>query len=303
MLNVLSYIFMNNLKKSSLDLPKPPKIIILTASNNNERYILCVPIFIKFWLLFQSKNYNLEPRVVIVADRIPDELLIYSRYLILESNFEPYDSALVAQTIRLLLPSKLNADHVLISDVDMLPLSRRILDNCLAAVNAEVDFIIYRDVLAENEIPMCYNFGSPSAWHSLIYGDESHNDHLEILGKELNLRGGHNAYSGYHGGRGWTIDQELLWKKKHANDELCFITFKDGDVTFHRLDRVSRIRIVKWLMAPLAFFNFFDDYHMHLAVINYSRYIKFLYRIIWLREKMNTLMLPHALFYKRMRKK
>ena len=294
---------MDNLTKGRLYLSKQPKIIVLTASNNNERYISCVPFFIKFWLLHQSKNYDLEPRVVIVAERIPDELLIYSRYLILKSNFEPYDSALVAQTIRLLLPSKLSADYVLISDVDMLPLSRRIVANCLAAVHAEVDFIFYRDVLAENEIPMCYNFGSPSAWRSLIYGDENYNNYLEILEKELNSRGGHDAYSGEHGGRGWTIDQELLWKKMHTNDELSFLKLKDGDVNFHRLDRVSRIRVVKWLMAPLILFNFFDDYHMHLPVINYSCFIKYLYRIIWLREKMKTFMLLPALFYSQMGKK
>jgi hypothetical protein len=292
-----------NFKESSSNLAELPKIIVLTASNNNERYISCVPFFIKFWLLHRSKNYNLEPRVIIVAERIPDELLIYSRYLILESDFDPYHSALVAQSIRLLVPSKISADHVLISDVDMLPLSRRIVANCLAAAHTEVDFIVYRDVLTENEIPMCYNFGSPSAWRSLIYGDENYNDHLEILGKELNSRGGHNAYSGEHGGRGWTIDQELLWKKVHSNEELCFTIFKDGDVTFHRLDRVSRIRVVRWVMAPLTLFNFFDDYHMHLPVINHSCYIKFLYSIIWLREKIMALILLPALFYSWMRKK
>ena len=247
---------------------------ILTASDLNAKYLSCIPYFIEFWLSFgRNANFKIQPRVLLVADKLPDNLLQFERYIELVTNEDDLSSAYVAQGIRLFWPAFEQSEFVLITDVDMLPMSDRILHNSLKNIRSANDFIIYRDILTNNEYPICYNIASPNVWGSLMWNTEPMMKNLNLLRVELLERGGSSAYSGEHGGAGWTIDQELLWKKVQSSRDINFIKLKKDHVFFKRLDRSRHNHIFKWLCLPLIFFNVFDDYHVHHPVQKNKVYI------------------------------
>ena len=265
------------------------KFIVLTASDLNSKYLECVPFFIKFWNYFGECNgYIIEPKVAIIADKLPEELQQFEPHLILINNISDLNSAFTAQGIRILIPQLLKADLVMTSDIDMFPLSVRILKNSILKLKKLNDFIIYRDILSEKEIPICYNISSPNNWKILMSDQKNIQGCIETLKDQLIIRGGVNSYSGFHGGAGWTIDQEFMYSKVQENSRLNFIRLRANDVTFHRLDRVYHNRGSQWILGILVLFGYWDDYHAHLPV---SRRKYFLFYLSMLVKLQNVIFL------------
>ena len=95
---------------------------VLTAVNEKQIYIDFIPFFIKAW----KKLYPLvDIKIILVADKIPDNFLKYKNNIIL---FKPLDNiftAYISQYIRLLYPCILKYKNgVLITDIDMIPMNK-----------------------------------------------------------------------------------------------------------------------------------------------------------------------------------
>jgi hypothetical protein len=250
-------------------------ITALTASDLNSKYLSCVPYFIEFWLSFCSNSdFQIEPRVLLVADRLPEELADFQKYIELVSHTENLNSAYVAQCIRLFWPAFDKNNIVITTDVDMFPLSDRILKNSIKNFANINTFVIYRDILENDQYPICYNIASPTTWRNLMWNNQSKVKVFDFLFSELQERGGISSYAGQHGGTGWTIDQELLWKRVQISDQINFVKIQKGQVFFKRLDRSRHRNLFKWLCLPLVLFNVFDDYHVHHPVEQNRKYIR-----------------------------
>ena len=254
---------------------------VLSASDLNIKYLDCVNVYISSWLSVPIRNkVRFIPKVLIVAKSIPESLAEFNEYLVL---IDPHDmpTAYVAQAARIVEARNSKADYVMTSDIDMLPLN---VNFELALVNSNNfnsgSFYILRDVLESGQYPICYNLAKPVVWNALLdfYGINSPTS--EILKKILNEHGGISSYSGLHGGKGWTIDQQALWKLVQLQSKSIEIqSFIDSQTSHRRLDRIHHKGFIKWLVLPLVLIGYFHDYHVHHPIQRNIKYVRLVLRL------------------------
>jgi hypothetical protein len=178
---------------------------VLMAVDSNARYLDLWPVAKRAW----AEIVGLEPLLVLVAEEsdVPAHLADDPCVHVFEP--EPALSTVFqAQCIRLLYPALLATEGaVVISDVDMVPMSARYFHRPLARIARE-DFVAYRDLLLPlGEIPICYNAALPATWAS-VFGVRDLND----VRSHLRTWAGGVEYDGTHGGAGWTTDQRRLYR-------------------------------------------------------------------------------------------
>lgn len=250
---------------------------IISASNTNPRYLDCVRSFIEFWLLMNNNSkYAFKPKVILVGKEIPENLLDLSDFI------EVYDpknlsSVATSQIIRLLLPSLSEADYVMTSDIDMLPLNNRIEIDILSQLDLKEEvFVNMRDVLPPGQFPICYNIATPEVWAKAtgIDGLECVQPTLEEIMKNYSDPVG---ISDIHGGASWYMDQEYLYSiliNTNANFSLWLIN--DSQTKHRRLDRIHHRFPLNWMVLPLVASGFYHDYHVHHPITRNLRYVSFL---------------------------
>lgn len=254
---------------------------VLSASDLNEKYLSCVESYISAWLSVPvRKQIKFIPKVLIVAKAIPENLLQFSEFLVL---IDPLDmpTAFVSQTARIIEAQNSDADYVMTSDIDMLPLS--VSFECALIDSQDFDpnsFFILRDVLEPGQFPICYNLAKPEVWRLLFHSYGVGSPTSKILRDILDKFGGDSAYSGLHGGSGWTIDQQTLWNLIQDNVAgIKFEKFLDSQTRHRRLDRLHHRGFLKWLVLPLVLIGFYHDYHVHHPIVANMKYVKAVLRI------------------------
>lgn len=255
------------------------RLEVLASSDLHNKYLSCVPMFINFWL---STNLDpaieIRPRVLIVANILPNLPFDYLQYCtLLDPGKAP--TSFVAQVARLTEAPKSNADFVMTTDIDMLPLNQRVTKLCISKllVNPK-SFIIARDVLDAGQYPICYNLASPATWSQLLKTNAFDNPTpMEILA----IYGGGSKYSGIHGGEGWTIDQEFLYSLvESSSSTISVIKLQDIETKHRRLDRVRHRFPRNWMVLPLILFGRYTDYHVHHPIQKYWIYTRVVKKIM-----------------------
>lgn len=263
------------------------KIEVLSSSTLDSHYLDCVKFFIEFWLnVGKSSGLHFYPKVLLISNRIPPDLEKYSKYIIL-FNDSRISNSFTSQVLRILYPSLSNADLVMTSDIDMLPIKNKNIAKVLAGIYANSsksellnDFVIFRDVLPPGQIPICYNVGSPSTWQ-ILNNCISESDVKNFLFNEYNkVRGFH--FSGSSSST-WYRDQEILFQLIEGSREFInFISLNDLITGYRRLDRLSLKAPLHWFHLPRIIFGNFDSYHLHHPVSSHLfwyRTILFIRRI------------------------
>lgn len=232
---------------------------VLVASDLNPSYARLWPLARRAW----AELAELEPILVLVAGRddVPRELRDDKAVRI----FEPVaglHTAFQAQCIRLLYPALIETGGaVVVSDVDLVPLTDRYLARPARLIRAD-HFVAYRDVLLSlGEIPVCYNAGRPGTWAS-IFGVRD----LDDVEEKLTAWARDVPYAGARGGDGWTTDQRVLYRilteRGRSSGDVWILD--DHYTGFRRLERAS---LEKWgrisdhALASLAAGRF-TDFHL-----------------------------------------
>jgi hypothetical protein len=226
---------------------------VLTATDLNPLYCDFIPIFIRAW-----KAVLPEANIVIIliANEIPEQFREYAEYIRVWSPIPNIHTAFQAQCIRLLYPALIedSSSGVIITDMDMLPTSRRYYVNNIADLPSDA-FINYKNT-NYNHLQMCYNVAHPQTWATIfnINGVESIISTLETWYKDT-------LYDGEHGGKGWGTDEINLTKKVNewTGNKIVLDYNQTG---FVRLCR-SRHGIFKDrnLLRLHLFTNKFKDFH------------------------------------------
>jgi hypothetical protein len=199
---------------------------ILTATDLNPLYCDFIPIFVEAWNKLVPEA---DICIVMIANDIPERLRSYSNYIKLVSPIDGIHTGFQAQCIRLLYPRIIQRNEgVLITDMDMIPLSRKYYVDSVANL-PENAFVLYRDDCLPHQIAMCYNIATPSIWKE-VFGT---NDTAE----ELKAWYEGTGYDGIPGGPGWGTDQGIL-VHKFNNWNGHKIILNDRMTDFHRLDRL-----------------------------------------------------------------
>lgn len=252
------------------------KILALTAVNLNSKYLSCVPKYIDFWNSLTSTNPALTyvPKVLVMADELPDTLHKYSEWCQLFDLGDTVSSTFGSQASRILQPSLEEADLVLTTDVDMLPMSDRIFQKAIEAIKMGAEFVVCRDVLPLGQFPICYNLASPDVWARVNGVSNS----IEVRTK-LNvwfdsIQTG-DSYAGDHGGFGWFADQEHLFEMVESFEKRGgkVVKFKDRETGHRRLDRLFMPFPINWIILPAVRSGYFTDYHVHHPIKKYRRYL------------------------------
>ena len=237
---------------------------VLTSVNCNELYLDFVPIFIKTW----NKLYPyVDIKIILISKKIPENLLLYKKNIIL---FEPIENVLTSftsQIIRLLYPCILDYNNgVLITDMDMLPMNNTYYTENIKSYNNN-KFIYYRDnvCLKYKQIAMCYNVATPEIWKD-IFKINSLDDIVTFI-KDINNK---ETIKEGHGNTGWFIDQVTLynkvneWDKKNNN----FIRLNETQTGFKRLDRITFNILDVNIRKNIKFGNY-TDYHCYRPMSKY----------------------------------
>jgi hypothetical protein len=233
-----------------------PKTVIV-SSNLNELYIDFWEMVYKSW-----KHINIEPFLILILEshEIIPESLMYKENIIPFYVRNNINTAFVSQCIRLLYPAIINdfinernsnqglilnnqnsdqglilnnqnSDQglILISDMDIIPMNNKYFN---IYINESIkdpynSFYVYRsNILKESkQIAMCYNAGSSNTWKKLF-----NINNIEEIYEKLNEWYNSIEYSGVHGGKGWSFDQEIC-------SSFSIIELTDNTQMYNRLDR------------------------------------------------------------------
>ena len=156
---------------SSLELNR-----VILSSNNDPKYIQFWPVVAPVW-----QKMGLRPTLMLVADDncVVDESL---GDVIRFSPLPDFSESLQAQAIRLLAPALFPNDGCLISDIDMIPISRSyFMDGALPCPPSA--FLVYRDRAHGAEYPrwpMCYVAARGDVFAS-IFGVSKIEDFSDVL--------------------------------------------------------------------------------------------------------------------------
>ena len=193
---------------------------VILSTNDNPNYIQFWPVVAPIWTAM-----GIRPTLALIADSncpIDDSIGDVIR-------FDPLIDipvSLQTQVIRLLLPICFPNEVCLISDIDMLPISRSyFVEGALSC--PEEGFLVYRDAIIEYaniRYPMCYVAAKGRVFGSL-FGISDKDQIPNIIRKW--------AAKGY----GWNTDELLLFSHIKAWEEKGGLIVRLGHGVGSRLDR------------------------------------------------------------------
>ena len=259
-------------------------IAVLTAVNDQKSYTECVDFYLESWKKISTTSTNTW---------IPLIIKISETTLTLESSSKNYEwsflssgtpSSLISQVSRLLVPAFIEADYVVTTDIDMLPLNLRVFDKALIELESGIgDFVVCRNVLKEGQFPICYNVASPKIWGEIFPTN---------LALELNRIWSsiEKGFDGRRGKRGWYFDQEYLHEKLSAAElrGLRVIKMKDS-VTMHRRLDISRRNILIWPLITLRVLQGrYSDFHLKLPLSKHRVFIVYILFLNALRVRTHS---------------
>jgi len=243
-------------------------VCVLSSVNEVARYRTAAGGFFRTWAAASTETVEF---LTVLLDVSPG--LIRFRSMATSAASMPpvlvpqgISSTFAAQIGRVLFAGSLDADVVLLSDIDMLPLDPTYFTPWLPS---ERQIVVYRDVLRPaEEIPICYVAASPATWNMALGGDDpvGRLDAAWSLATKIGHRG-------IRGGARWTFDQEYLfelvakWEAKGGD----VVRLTDEVTGFSRLDRVSRLAV---LMPVLALLFRYSDCHRSLPVGRWGRVLE-----------------------------
>lgn len=237
---------------------------VLTAVNNNKLYIDILPLFIKQW----NKLYpNVDVKVILINDKIPDEFIEFNNNIILFKPIENISTAFISQYIRLLYPCIMNYNNgILITDIDDLPMNNTFFTKNIEKFDNE-KWINLRDWKIKNkEIAMCWQVATSKTWKEVF----KINNLNDIINRIKNVFFS-TEYKDGHGELGWNTDQLHLynyvmdWNKKSNN----YIFLKDSETGFNRLNRRNIKRINNKIKKNIQN-GYYSDYHCNRPMSKYS---------------------------------
>lgn len=250
---------------------------VLVATNMNPLYYKFIPIFIKAW---NKLCPNIKVTILVIAQKLIDELLPYKENIVLFPPIENMDTGFIAQNIRLLYPALMDAEGgILITDMDMIPMNAPYYTQQIVKYDNS-KFISYRPPPTPNEICMCYNIATPDIWREVFNINNIQDIHTTLKHLYQNKK-----YKGEYGGIqykvGWITDQLYLFEKVKKWHEKTNNHIIIDDKYYNRLCRAR----------PHAFYNFdllkslikkahYSDYHAHRPYDRYKQIVDIIVEIL-----------------------
>lgn len=235
----------------------------LVSCDLNELYLNNWDLIYNTW----KKLCNIDVKLILIANEVPDDLP-HKHNVILFHPIENINTAFQAQCIRLLYPCLFSNKNIIVSDMDIIPMSRTYFVDAIKDIKDD-KFISYRDAyLNQNMIALCYNCANSKLWKK-IFNIDNLTDINKTLKKWYN-----EEYTGKKNCEGWCTDQLQLYK--HVYNKDFNVVLKDKELGFNRLDKRQRIYILENQDVVLnnARNIKYTDFHLIRPPSRYMRFIK-----------------------------
>lgn len=260
--------------------------LVLTSCNLNNYYLNLYPYVFDVW----KKRFDLDLYLILIADYIPNNLSQYSQYIILYEPIPEINTAYMAQVIRILYPCLFNNKNILITDIDIFPISKKYFIYSVEKYNS-TQFISYTDrYVSNNMMAICYNLANSNIWKKIF----DINNVLDVKNFLINYY--NKKYNGSKNCDGWYLDQELLYihimkyiEKTKINNSITqnfsvdfspVIFLNDYDIGYKRLDGKSANKLMHIKKNKLDIINNINTYSDFHIIRNYHTNLKLFEDII-----------------------
>lgn len=246
---------------------------VLTSCNNNNSYLQMYPYIFKVW----KKRMELDCYLILIMDKIPEFLIEYKDYIILFPPYNNINTVFIAQTIRILYPALFENKNILITDMDIIPISKKYFIDSIENYDDKNDiFISYTDrYLKQKMMAMCYNIAKSETWKK-IFNINNTNDIKNILNEWYNIN-----YNGEKNCDGWYCDQIKLYEYAINNKNINLVILKDKNIGYKRLDKrksiIDKLIVNKNIMNEILDYS---DIHISKRMWNCKAYNKIINDIV-----------------------
>lgn len=239
----------------------------IIASDLNENYIGLYPYVREAW-----SKFNIRVILILVASYIPIDMIQYKEDIILFHPIPNIHSAFQAQIIRLLYPALLDNKNIIISDMDIIPLSRKYFVDNIKSYDSD-SIIVFRNVYIErNMYSMCYIAVNTNIWKNVF-----HITNIDQITSYMQEWYDSN-YTGQKNCSGWFTDQLMLYK--YINNSNQKIIILDDKITqFSRIDKRNK----KYILDNInkIYQEIIDEKHTDFHVIRpYIKYKHIIKKIV-----------------------
>ena len=223
-----------------------------------------------------KKRFNLDCYIILIAEKIPENLKNLEKYIILFDSIPNINDIFIAQNIRILYPALFENKNILITDIDIVPISKKHFIDSVEKYS-DNNFISYTNrYLNQNMLAICYNLANSDTWKK-IFKINNKNDIINIL-KSWYVQG----YDGKKNCDGWFTDQKKLFeyvenfRKESEENKNKVIILNDKDIFFKRLDKRQRDidNIIKNKENYLMSIENYSDFHISKRIWVNSTYKK-----------------------------
>jgi len=244
---------------------------VLTACDLNMSYLNMFPHVQQVW----KTRFSLDCYLILIANEIPDSLLEYKKFIILFKPIENINSCFIAQTIRILYPALFDNKNILITDIDIIPISKKYFIDSIKTYDND-KFITYTDrYVKQNMYAICYNIANSNIWKDIfkIYNQEDIKNRI--------IEWYNSSYNGTKNCIGWFTDQLKLYEYIHDYNNLVIL--KDNNLGYKRLDKRKRdVDFINENSNNLEkFCEIYSDFHISKRMsIKNTRYSINAYKLI-----------------------
>ncbi len=236
------------------------KINKVILSSTNDNFFDFYPIVAKAW-----RNIGIEPILFLINGKIKNEKSVIN----VDFSNNDIDDVFLSQNIRLLAPCLFPNEVSILSDIDMMPLSKEYFINNVRNFDDDCFVNLRKDVTQNNMYPICYSVAKGNVWNDIFQVDS-----IESIKKLLK-----NWYENESNKikNPWYFDQIKLYEsvnKYFINSTSKFIQLEDKDTGFTRLNRTN---------LKFSFSRFYDedqdysDFHMPRPFKKYKKLINKVY--------------------------
>ena len=240
---------------------------VVTACNEKQLYSDCIDPFVKVWKgLFPSIKITILYTHYQDQDKYPPNISEENQKYIIPFQIPSKitSSAFVAQNIRILYPVTVQDknDVIMITDIDILPASRKYFVENLAPFSEKCFVTLRNDCQYHQEVCICYNVATPVVWGQLFVNEFEEFSTIDNILTQwfLNVE----YYEGEPGKKGWNHDQVQLYRRLVLDPPTNFkwINLNDQETNFMRICRDRNEMKHYKMFEKLVKKEHFADFHM-----------------------------------------
>ncbi len=235
---------------------------VIISTTDHKKYIDFLPIVSKAW-----KTMGIKPTLVYTGKK---QIKFDPSIETLNFSYKNINPIFVAQNIRLLVPSLYPNEVCILSDIDIMPLSKKYFFESIKKINPD-NFVIYRpDACPPDMLALCFNASLGSTWGE-IFEVTSVKDIDDLIKSWYP-----NDYVPFK--KNWYFDQLKLREKvslfnKNYPDR---VTVLNDEIT--KFNRLNRDTLRNDMNKFINLGEYFTDFHMPRPYSLYKRQINKVYK-------------------------